>query len=238
LNLLLLEPEELRPDGTVLLTGRRHEHAREVLRAQEGDVLQVGVRAGRVGTAVVVEQSDSGLVLRPTLDRAPPERAGVTLVLAVPRPKAVKRLLPAFASLGLDHVVLLRAAKVEKSYFEATALDAETVTRLFSEGLEQGCDTLAPDLRIRERFRPFVEDELPKLSEGAEHRVVCHPGAGPMPRRLESERAVVAVGPEGGWTDFELELFEKVGFTAAGIGARPMRTEIAVPVILGALGLH
>jgi RsmE family RNA methyltransferase len=139
--------------------------------------------------------------------------------------------------LGLDRVVMLRAAKVEKSYFDAAALEPATVQRLFTDGLEQGCDTVAPELLIRERFKPFVEDELPALAEKTPHKILCHPGGASMPRRKASERAIVAVGPEGGWVDFELELFKKLGFTVAGIGARPMRTEIAVPAILGALGL-
>jgi RsmE family RNA methyltransferase len=237
MNLLLIEPEELRTDGTAQLTGRRHEHAREVLRAQEGDVFRVGLRGGSVGTGVVLEQTDKALELKLTLVSPAPPRSGVTLVLAVPRPKAVKRLLPAFASLGLDRVVLLNAARVEKSYFEARALEPATVSRLFDEGLEQGRDTVSPDLRIRERFKPFVEDELPGLVRGAAHCLLCHPGSPPLPRREPFARTVIAIGPEGGWVDFELALFEKLGFVRAGLGARPLRTEIAVPAVLGALGL-
>lgn len=237
MNLLLLEPEELRADGTAQLTGRRHAHAREVLRAQEGDLLRVGVRGGSVGTARVLEQGEHALTLATVLDAPAPPRANLTLVLALPRPKALKRLLPALACFGLDRVVLLNAARVEKSYFEAKALEPATVSRLFDEGLEQGKDTVSPELWVRERFRPFVEDELPQLSRGAEHLLVCHPGASPLPRREGRARAVVAVGPEGGWVGFELELFEKAGFARAGLGERPLRTEVAVPALLGALGL-
>jgi RsmE family RNA methyltransferase len=237
MNLLLIESEELRQDGTAQLTGRRHLHAREVLRAQEGDVLRVGLRGGSVGTAVVTGQTEKSLELKVTLDSPAPPRSGVTLILAVPRPKAVKRLLPAFASMGLDHVVLLNASRVEKSYFDARALEPATVSRLFDEGLEQGRDTVAPDLRIRERFKPFVEDELPGLTRGAAYCLLCHPGAPALPRREPHARTVLAVGPEGGWVDFELAMFEKAGFVKAGLGARPLRTEIAVPAALGALGL-
>lgn len=237
MNLLLIEPEELREDGSAQLTGRRHLHAREVLRAQEGDVLRVGLRGGSVGTATVIGQTDKSLDLKVTLDAGAPPRSGVTLILAVPRPKALKRLLPAFSSMGLDHVVLLNASRVEKSYFDARALEPATVSRLFDEGLEQGKDTVSPDLRIRERFKPFVEDELPGLTRGAAYCLVCHPGAPALPRREPHARTVIAVGPEGGWVDFELAMFEKAGFVRVGLGARPLRTEIAVPAALGALGL-
>ena len=69
MNLLLLRPEELAPDGTARLTGRRLMHAREVLHASAGDVLRVGVLGGRRGIAEVqasVERYRSSL---DTVDR-------------------------------------------------------------------------------------------------------------------------------------------------------------------------
>ena len=237
MNLLLLEPHELTKDGVAILEGRRHKHALEVLRAAEGDVLRVGVRGGNLGLAEVLESSKVHLVLKPRLDQPPPPRAGVDLLLAVPRPKAVKRLLPALASLGLDRLVLLNAARVEKSYFDAGALEEETRSRLLDEGLEQGRDTVAPEVLVRTRFRPFVEDELPAFARGAASRLVCPPGGPPLPRREGRARTCLAVGPEGGWVPFELELLGQAGFHPVGLGERPLRTEIAVPALLGALGL-
>ena len=53
MNLLLLRDEDFLPDGTARLIGRRLEHAREVLRAAEGDVLRVGRLRGNTGTGEV-----------------------------------------------------------------------------------------------------------------------------------------------------------------------------------------
>ena len=49
MNLVLLSPDELAPDGTARLSGRRARHVREVLRATAGDRIQVGVVGGRLG---------------------------------------------------------------------------------------------------------------------------------------------------------------------------------------------
>lgn len=235
MNLLLLEPAELDDRGEARLTGRRHQHAREVLRVQAGQALRVGVRGGQVGTAEVLAEDEAGLALRVALEGPPPPRAGVDLVLAIPRPKALKRVLPAVASLGVDRVVLVNAARVEKSYFDSKVLAADFVAGLLDLGLEQARDTVAPVVELRTRLRPFVEDELPAWCGGA-LRLLPHPVApGPLPVVPAAGRAVLAIGPDGGWVPSEVALFEAAGFRPFSLGPRVLRVEVAVPVALGAL---
>jgi len=231
MNLLLLRPEELAPDGTARLTGRRLMHAREVLRASAGDVLRVGVLGGRRGIAEVQALSESELVLRAKVDDRPPPRPGVDLLLAMPRPKARRRVLPAAASLGVDRIVLVNAAHVEKSYFDSKVL--ASVEELSMLGLEQARDTILPQVLVRERFRPYVEDELDAMFEG-HVRLLAHPAAqerAPQP----DGRVVIAIGPEGGWVPFEIDLLQAHGFTPFTLGPRTLRVEVAVPYALGAI---
>jgi RsmE family RNA methyltransferase len=231
MNLLLLLPEELRPDGIAELTGRRLVHAREVLRAGEGDALRVGVVGGRIGTGQILRLDDRALVLRFEAREEPPPRAGVDLLLALPRPKALRKVLPAVASLGVDRVVLLNAARVEKSFWGASALAEARALMLL--GLEQARDTRLPELLVRERFRPFVEDELDGLV-GSVSRLLAHPHAPALAGR-PVDRFALAIGPEGGWVPFELDLLKTYGFTPFSLGPRPLRVEVAVPYALGAL---
>lgn len=233
MSLLLLAPSELRDDGTALLAGRRHQHACAVLRVQAGETVRVGVRGGRCGTGKVLSEGADGLLLRVTLDAEPPPRAGVSLVLAIPRPKALRRVIPAVASLGVDRVVLLNAARVEKSYFDSKVLDPVYLDGLVSLGLEQARDTVPPRIEIRERFRPFVEDELDRWA-GDSSRLVPHPTAGAAVPRVPPERPVtLAIGPDGGWVPFEVDLLARAGFTPVSLGARVLRVEVAVSYVLG-----
>jgi len=236
MNLLLIEPAELGPDGTARLSGRRLEHAREVLKAREGDSLRVGVVGGNTGSARIAALNKAELVLETKLTDPPPPRAGVDLLLAIPRPKALKKVIPAVASLGVDRVVLLNAARVEKSYFDSKVLAPDFIAGLVRLGLEQGRDTIAPEIVTRERFKPFVEDELDGWLKPGSARFTLHPGAPPLPRRAGGQRAALAIGPEGGWVPFEIDLLQARGFTPASVGARPLRVEVAIPVIIGALG--
>lgn len=231
MNLLLLRPEELAPDGTARVTGRRLSHAREVLRAAAGDVLRVGVLGGKIGAAEVVALSESELVVRASLSEPPPPRPGVSLLMAMPRPKALRKVLPAVASLGVDRVVLVNAARVEKSYFDSNVL--ASVEELVVLGLEQARDTILPEVLVRERFRPFVEDELESIFSG-ETKLLAHPAADRSAPPIEGP-AVIAIGPEGGWVPFEIELLQAHGFTPFTLGPRALRVEVAVPYALGAI---
>jgi RsmE family RNA methyltransferase len=241
LNLLLLTPDELLDDGTVHLTGRRARHAHEVLRAAAGDALRVGVLGGRIGTGEVLEQSREMLRLRLQLDAEPPPRAKIHVLLAIPRPKQLKRAIPALTSLGVDTVVLVNAARVEKSYFDSKVLAPGFLDELITLGLEQARDTIPPRVLIRERFRPFVEDELESTFGPTPHRWLAHPvverGPEALPRPGRDERVVLAIGPEGGWVPFELDLLQQRGFLPFSLGPRILRTEVAVPLLVGHVDL-
>jgi RsmE family RNA methyltransferase len=237
MNLLLLYDEDFLPDGTALLSGRRALHAREVLRACPSDTLRVGRWKGPLGQGRVLHSSSAELRLEVSLTAPPPPKVGMSLLLALPRPKALKKVLAAAASLGLERVVLCNAALVERSYFTSKVLREELLTHL-QAGLEQAGDTVPPEVLIRERFRPFVEDDV-GATFGEAQRWVAHPGAERARQALTpvgpKERVVLAIGPEGGWVPFELGLLQAAGFTPFSFGERTLRVEVAVPYALGLL---
>jgi RsmE family RNA methyltransferase len=154
----------------------------------------------------------------------------------MPRPKALRRILPAVASLGVDELVLLNAVNVDKSYWGSPLVKPDSIRRLLDLGLEQAVDTRSPRIVVERRFRPFVEDELPDLTQGAEKRWLLHPPAKRLaPRASRSGMTWLAIGPETGWTPFELELLTSRGFVAASLGPRMLRVETVVPYALGIL---
>ena len=175
MNLLLLAPDELSADGTARLTGDRLRHLREVLGVRAGSTLRAGVLGGDVGTAEILALNETEAVLRPVLDRPPPPRPGIDLVLALPRPKALRRILAASASMGIDRLVLLAAARVEKSYLASPVLQLDRIRKHLLDGLEQAQDTVLPEVHLEPRFRPFVEDRMDALL-GPGERWLLHPG--------------------------------------------------------------
>ncbi|HMM34409.1 MAG TPA: 16S rRNA (uracil(1498)-N(3))-methyltransferase [Thermoanaerobaculia bacterium] len=240
MNLILISPEELGADATVRLTGRRARHVHDVHRVRVGDELVVGLRDGATGRGTVLAVAADEVRLAVALVDMPPPTAGIDLLLAMPRPKVLRRVLQSAASLGAKRIVLVNAARVEKSYFDTPFLAPEEIERNLVLGLEQARDTVLPEVLVRPRFRPFVEDELDALwPREAFGRLLAHPADAPALGAPGAPRvgpaAVVAIGPEGGWVPFETGLLEEHGFARFTLGPRILRVESAVAFAFGQL---
>ncbi|OGQ86354.1 MAG: 16S rRNA (uracil(1498)-N(3))-methyltransferase [Deltaproteobacteria bacterium RIFOXYD12_FULL_56_24] len=240
MNLILLHPEEL-SDHHVTLTGRRAEHIRKILRGAIGDSVRVGMLGGLLGSGCIREMTGDRIVLQVQLTSEPPPFPPTDLILAVPRPIMLKRVLAQAASLGVSRIFLLNANRVEKSFFSSTLIQNNAFTEPLLLGLEQAIDTRLPEISVHPRFRPFVEDFLPELLADCPIRLLAHPeGERSMAKAaqgLHNQRAVLAIGPEGGWVDFEVQRFKEQGFTPFSLGPRILRVDTAVPALLAQLSL-
>lgn len=235
MNLVLLEEGELGADGHAIVRGRRAEHVREVLGKHAGDELRVGVLGGRIGRARIVADEHDALELAIVLEADPPPRRVVTLVLALPRPPVLRRVLQHVAAMGVARLVLCQSARVEKSYWSSPSATESAIREQMCLGLEQAGDTILPALEIHRRFRPLVEDVLAATPAGVLRLVADPSAAHPCPVDVGAP-VVLVVGPEGGLVPFELELLRAAGFTAIGLGPRVLRVETAVVSLLARLG--
>jgi len=236
MNLILLFESDFTGEGRVRLTGRRLQHVTAVHRAREGDALTVGLAGGRIGRGVVTRLDGEALDLEVTLDREPPPPLALTLVVALPRPKVLNRLIAGAASLGIKRVILMNAWRVEKSYWSSPRLDPSNLLHQSILGLEQARDTVMPSIETRRLFRPFVENELPAIARDT-LALVPHPGAAmPCPRAV-TEPVTLVIGPEGGFIEQEIASLERIGFTPVSLGERILRVETAVAAVVGRLAL-
>jgi RsmE family RNA methyltransferase len=235
MNLILLFPEDF-VDGTgrVRLEGRRLKHVLEVHRAAGGDELRVGLLGGRVGSGTVVRLDQSVLEMEVRLERAPPPALPVALVLALPRPKALRRVLRSASAMGVKRIVLLNAFRVEKSFWKSPVLEPERLREQVVLGLEQACDTVLPEVLLRPLFKPFVEDELPALIQST-LPLVAHPDSSFTCPRAVNKAVTLVVGPEGGFIPYEMEKLVSLGFTPVQLGERVLTVETVVPALLARL---
>jgi len=235
-NLILLHPDDFVAEERVELSGRRFDHVRKVHRAAVGDFLRVGLLDGKMGRARVARLGARALELDAlVLDTPPPPAADATLILALPRPLILKRVLHAATALGVKRIVLVQTKRVEKTFWDARALQDDALHAQLILGLEQARDTMLPELIRRRRFRPFVEDELPGWVAGARSAHFAHPGqAAPCPGVLPTP-SVLMIGPEGGLLDFEVSKLEEAGLSGLSLGERILRVDAAVPFLLSRL---
>ena len=291
MNRILFEPTEI-SDGVVTFGGVRAEHVLNVLHGSVGQVLKTGVVDGLIGTSTIeaieplppdptTKLAQGRITVRCVHDQ-PALAPWVDLLLAPPRPRAMKRLLPQLAQMGVGRIVLVGAEKVEKAFWGAQLLKEEIYRPLLLDGLMQAGTTALPQIQIERSFRHYLEKERfeSDFSQSSE-RFVAHPtkegqtpflrGQSPTARGLSPSegglspsaeglspsaeglspvaeglspaeggqsprgRVLVAVGPEGGWTDDEVDRLEAHGFVRLSLGSRILRTDTAVIALLARL---
>ena len=172
----------------------------------------------------------------------------VSLILALPRPLQLGRILPMISQIGVDHLVLTSAKKVPKDYFGSHLFrKPEILQEKLIEGLCQAGDVRLPKLHVVKNLRHFLLSEdfdalFPKESYA---RVLTHPKRHDDPEeplRMSEvtfptnspPRIVVAIGPEGGWEEpGELDMFKnECGFQQITLGSRTLRSDVAVAGLL------
>lgn len=234
MNYVLLEREDFVSENRVRLEGRRLRHVREVLGSTSGDELRVGVIGGRTGRGRVEHVGGDALLMDVRLENEPLEPLPVRLILALPRPKVLNRTIAAAASMGIREIDLINSWRVEKSYWKSPRLTADNLRMQSILGLEQSGDTILPTIRLHRLFVPFVRKEL--SGEIADKlALLAHPrGTIAVPRNVD-QPVVLAIGPEGGFIERELETFQEIGFTAVSLGPRILRVETVIACLIGRL---
>ncbi|AOE87880.1 16S rRNA (uracil(1498)-N(3))-methyltransferase [Pseudomonas sp. TCU-HL1] len=234
MNLLLLEDADFIAADRVRLEGRRLKHLHEVHRAEAGDSLRVGRLGGQMGQGRLLSLEASCAELEVNFDQTPPAKLPITLLLALPRPKMLRRLFQTVAAMGVPRLVLLNSYRVEKSFWQTPFLEPAAIREQLILGLEQARDTVLPEVIIEKRFKPFVEDRLPQLAAGT-LGLVGHPGNYPPCPRAVDEPITLAIGPEGGWIPYEVEKLHEAGLQPVQLGERILRVETAVTALLARL---
>jgi len=231
MNLIILENDDIRGFNADI-TGKKLEHIITFIKPEVGDKLKVGVLNGFVGCGTVTEIGKKKIKLMIELQNSPPEPLPLKLVIAMPRPKVLNRLIQNAASMGIKEIFIIKTWRVEKSYWNSPVLDEFNLKKQMITGLEQSKDTILPKIKIKKLFKPFVEDELKYVVEGS-LPLVAHPmSKNDAPRKVDKP-VTLAIGPEGGFLPYEIDALEKIGFKSISLGERILRVETALPYLIG-----
>ncbi len=234
MNLILLEERDRVDASSVTLADARATHLLKVLRVTTGQTVRVGWIDGPLGTGTVESVSDGRVTMRCVFETEAPPRPRVDVLLALPRPKVLRRLWAQFAALGVGQIILTNASRVERDYFDTHVLTEACYRPLLIEGLQQAQDTRLPLVSVHRQFRILVEDRLDDLFRTGVRLVADPSGSTSIANALAGRdgRVLLAIGPEGGWNDFELRLLETRGFTPVGLGPRTLRVDTAGVALL------
>ena len=192
--------------------------------------MRVGLLGGLRGSGTVVKLSDEDTHLQIDLVESPLPRHPCNLILALPRPKMLRRVFRTAAEMGVAHLYLINSARVEKSYWQSPLLQPDRIKAALTAGLERAGDTVLPEVHLHPRFKPFIEDQLPGLI-GSSACWIAHPGA-PEALATQSGEGLILLGPEGGFVPYEVELAQSMGAQPVRLSDRVLSVDTAVTAAL------
>ena len=258
MNLILLNENELDRHGLATLVGRRAKHICEVIKPRVGDRLNAGIIDSDIGKAEVIAitgrdgaDNEASVTLKfdnDTLRNSSAAAIDISLVIALPRPKVTRRIIGLCTECGVKDIHFINSYRVEKSFWQSPLLSDDKVHKQIILSLEQAKDTQLPRIHFHKRFKPFVEDQLPEIAKGKQ-ALVAHPydakinledsknieASDDKLAELKQQPRIIAVGPEGGFIPYEIELLQQAGFDTLGLGPRIYRVETVIPLLLGKL---
>src|SRR5690242_16652894 len=218
------------------MEGKAAHHLGRVLRAERGQLYELsdgarvrlarieGVSRDRIEFALLEELPS----YQPTLDTA--------LLLSVVKFDAFEWALEKATELGVGAILPVAAARGEKALLVAAPKRAERWKKILFEASQQSRRVRLPDLA------PLTKSEeafsSPNHNKGLCILLSERSDAPSLRSILEGQTAAaaaLAIGPEGGWTDAELEAARNNRFQEASLGPLILRTETAVVAALASL---
>jgi RsmE family RNA methyltransferase len=235
MNRILFEKEEITPEGFAVFSDERAEHVLNILHGEVGQILKTGVIDGLCGTSEILSIEEKTITVK-TNHNKESLKPWIDVLLAMPRPRVFKRMLPQLASMGVREIIVVGAAKVEKAYWGVKFLDPTQARPYLVDGLMQAGTSILPKISTCRNFKALIESGK---YDSRTCKIVAHPAEEKISINIdvsdEKDLPLLAIGPEGGWTDEEISLMEEHGFKKLSLGPRILRTDTATIALISRL---
>ena len=232
------------PGSALRLSPEEGRHLSRVLRLRSGARVHVFDGHGRQHEATLTDDDPRQPVLRlgAPVGAAAEPRVRVTVGVSLLKGRKLDAVIRDATTLGVAEIVPLLSVRTQAGGFgRAGASPGERWHGLAVAAAKQCGRAVVPAIHPPATFRQFLEDARPD----AMRLLLAEPGAaapGPASFGLDALRdaprpacAVLAVGPEGGWTDAETGAAEAAGFRPLTLGHRTLRAETAPVAALSIL---
>ena len=238
MNMILFEAL---PEGSLIpASDERARHILEVLKLNKGDTFRMGIINRSEGDATITDISDEGVFFSYE-PKTEPVMHPVTLLCAQVRPICMKRILREAVSLGVKRIILCGSDTGEKSYLSSNLYRTGEYKEYLLDGAMQACHAGMSEVL----FANTADGAIKMVREhcpGSDLIVLDNlVGSVPLSTAEIGTEAVIAIGPERGWSDRERRLFSEAGYRPMLLGSRVLRTETAcsagVAVLLSRMGL-
>ena len=220
-------------DGTsATLRGDAAEHLGRVLRAEPGQLYELSdgerVWLGRVESIGLLKRGENRIEFSLVEAVAARESAlQVDLLIALVKFDRFEWCLEKATELGVRNIVPIVAARSDKALVGAAEKRHARWEKILLESAQQSRRVRPP------KIEAAMKADTAFAGERAELRILLSENAGAASIRnvlggKSSNSVALAIGPEGGWTDAELDAARVAGFAEASLGQLILRTETAV----------
>lgn len=210
------------------------EHILKVLRAQVGTKVFLGfVNADRARAEVTALGDDGSVELQVVATEAAPTALPIQLLVGLPRPHTAKRILFEMASMGVSALHFFEAERSEPSYAQSSLWTTDEWKDRLRLGTEQSFGTHLPEVSIH----PDLQFALSHLGADATRIALDNYEATAALSKAfpeDSKSAILALGPERGWSPNERNTFRKNGWKLAHLGPHVLRAETACTAAVAA----
>lgn len=219
---LVVSPDELRQEE-VVVEGRAYGHLFRSRRLGTGAEVRLvdGKGSARFSRAVEISGSSARFELGVPAPANEPDRE-VELLTPIPRSSRLAWLVEKATEIGVTAVRLIQSERAPR---QSGGQRLDRLRRIAVSAVEQSQRSVVPEISGVHSFA-----EIPDLLEVATERWVLHPGESSLAQPVRDGRATLLVGPEGGWTRDELEVFDSLSCCRRSLGPTVLRIETAAIV--------
>ncbi len=223
LQRIIINPQQLQ-ENQLLLTPQQQHYLLRVLRLQDGDKF---IAMNGMGTWWLTKlQKTQGEIVE-ILEVKTELPVSITLMMALPKGNGFDEVIRCCTELGVTYIAPVLS---DRTLLNPSPQKLERWRRIVSESAEQSERAFVPTILEPVAFKTAIN------ANTATHSYICQ-ARGDYPHLKQvinntntAREIIIAIGPEGGWTDQELEIAVKSGFVAISLGCRILRA-VTAPIV-------
>ncbi|MTJ47194.1 16S rRNA (uracil(1498)-N(3))-methyltransferase [Dolichospermum sp. UHCC 0259] len=221
LQRITIHPQQVQTNQ-LLLTPQQQHYLLRVLRLRDGDKFIVMDGMGKWWLAKL--QGEQGEILEP-LEVKTELPVAITLMMALPKGNGFDEIVRCCTELGVTCIAPILS---DRTLLNPSPQKLERWQRIASEAAEQSERTVVPTILPPVAFNTAIKENI------ATHRYICEArGDYPHLQQIINKTAneiIIAIGPEGGWTNQEIEIARESGFVPISLGRRILRA-VTAPIV-------
>ena len=241
MNLLILKKSDQQSQNQFIISDHRSDHILNILKLSVGSQLNLGLIDKCTGIGIIekIDNKKITIIIKES-NKEIKALQSIDIICALPRPQTIKKILFIAGMTAIRNIYFIRANRVERSFFQSPLLDEKEYSKHLIEGMSQGKQIFLPQVSFHLKFKPFFEDYLPENIDKNSCKLLPDVETTHTINSVyekSDSNLLLAIGPEGGWVPFEIEMMESLGFRKFKLSDYTLRVEHALMASISQLEL-